>query len=832
LPLAEPHSKTPALSPETACAHCGLPVGTHPLGEDPFFCCTGCSVVFEALHSSGFGDTYYRLRDLAPVRSRQQPAAEVDALQLHELDTPTFLAEQTRALDGGLRQADLFLDGVHCAACVWLVERLPYEVEGVREARLDLPRARLTLAFDPAAVKLSDVAGWLARFGYAAFPTRREGTTARTDAERALLVRLGVAWALAGNVMLIAFALYSGLELNGDPRLATAARWMSLALALPSVVYCGAPFFQRAWQSVRLALRARDFRRLHMDTPIALGVGVGFAHSAWATVTGTGEVWFDSLSVLIAALLTARWLQLRSRRLAGDATERLLSLIPTMARRLAPAESPAGSPVEIVRIEELREGDLVEVPAGEVFPADGVVVSGTSSVNNAVLTGESRPEPVAPGVAVEAGATNLSSPLVVRVRATGEATRVGRLLAWIRDHADRRAPVVLLADRLSGYFVVIVLTLAVLTAALWLVLAPAEAAHHVVALLVITCPCALGMATPLAMTIAAGRAARAGIFIKSDEATQLLTCIDAIVLDKTGTLTEGRMALVETAGDARVLPLAAALEAQSNHPIAVALVRAVAGRPPAAERFEAVIGLGVRGLVEGHTVMVGRPDWLAEMIGALPAHLAEAPARFAAAGHTPVAVAVDGRIVAVLAIGDRLREDTPATIARWQAEGRRVFILSGDHPKVVAHVARQLGIEPTDAFGGASPERKRDFIESLRTEGRTVLMVGDGVNDAAALQAADAGVAVGGGATASLVAADIFLTRHGLAPVAEALDGARSALGVVRRNLGMSLAYNVLGAALAIAGIVTPLVAAVAMPVSSLAVVASSILQRSFRVNT
>src|SRR5690606_5986241 len=309
--------------------------------------------------------------------------------------------------------------------------------------------------------------------------------------------------------------------------------------------------------------------------------------------------------------------------------------------------------VEVVRQDALRQGDVVEVPAGEVVPVDGTVISGASRLNNAVLTGESRPEPVREGGRVEAGATNLQAPLRVRVEAAGDATRVGRLLAWVREADGKRAPVVLLADRLGGAFVLGVLALALLTAALWLWLDPGRWAQHVAALLVITCPCALGMATPLAMAVAAGRAARAGIFIKSDEATQRLTDVDTIVLDKTGTLTEGRMSLVEWTGDAAALDLAAALEAHSNHPVAAAIVRA-RGLPPdddalAVDRIEAVAGAGIRGEVGGQRVAVGRLDWIAGQAGGggrVEAAAADLPAR----GHTPVAAAGAGQEAAVLAV--------------------------------------------------------------------------------------------------------------------------------------------------------------------------------------
>ena len=820
--LALPLSSVTA---DTPCVHCGLPVGKRPVGDDPFFCCTGCALVYQTLHDAGYGDTFYRLRDLTPDTGRACPApTAADPLLLTELDSPAFLETQTREAGQGLRHVDLFLDGVHCAACVWLVERLPYELDGVVEARLDLPRARLSVSWDPDRVLLSDIARWLAHVGYTAHPTRAAEQATRTRAEQRLLIKMGVSWALAGNVMLLAFAFYAGLDLTHEPALATTARWLSLLLALPAVLYGGSEFFRRAWVSLRQAARSRSLRHLHMDTPIALGILTGFTHSTWATVSGRGDVWFDSITVLIAALLTARWLQLRSRRLAGDASERLLSLIPTMLRKVKPDGT-----VEIVRADEVFPEDLVEVPPGEVIPVDGRVETGVSSVNNAVLTGESRPEPLRPGDPVSAGATNIRSPLRIRVRATGEATRVGRLLAWVRNASTHQAPVVLMADRIGGYFVLSVLLLAALTGLIWSFLAPEEALLHVVALLVVTCPCALGMATPLAMAVGAGKAARAGIFIKTDEATQQLERIDCVVLDKTGTLTEGTMTLAAVEGSSAAIDLAAALERHSNHPLATALLQAYpATDAPVVTDLHALAGFGLQGRVDGHCVVVGRPDWVAAL-NEWPQRFDGVLHRFLGQAYSPVAVAVDGEVRALLGFGDALRADSRSLITRFLHEGKAVYVLSGDHEAVVQSVAQQLGLSAAQAHGGFGPEEKQAFIETLRQqEGYTVAMIGDGVNDAAALQAADVGIAVHGGSTASLVAADAFLTRPGLQPLAELFEGAGKVMNVIRRNLRLSLIYNVLGAAAAMAGLVSPLLAALAMPVSSLVVVLSSVTQRSF----
>lgn len=836
------HSEQDTVHAALPCAHCGLPVGPHPSGNGPFFCCTGCELVHEALTEAGYSHTFYQLSNLSSTDKARQPAASRQHdIHLLELDTQTFLETHTHPAGGTSRRVTLFLDGVHCAACVWLVERLPAEVEGINSARLDLSRGHLTLQFEPDTIRLSNVARWLAQFGYQAYPVHQRQRNDKTRAERRLLIKTGVAWALAGNVMLFAFAMYAGLDLSasGDASnvaLATGARWASMALALVSVVYGGSEFFKNAWSSLRIAFRHRNVRGLHMDTPISLGILVGFGYGAWATVSGQGEVWFDSITTLIAALLTARWLQLRSYRLAGDATDRLLNFIPTMARLVQSQSTGRSSAEQLVKVDALQAGDLILVPAGEVIPVDGEVTAGKSIVDKSVLTGESRPEELAVGVWAEAGTTNLQSPVEVRVAATGDTTRVGRLLSWVGEHAAKRAPVVMLADRLSGYFVAVLLCLAIGTSIAWYLIEPEQVAARVVALLVISCPCALGMATPLAMAIAAGRAARQGIFIKSSEAVQVIETVDAVILDKTGTLTEGRMTVVETAGDPAAIQLAGQLEQHSNHPIAQAILRETTTlgdcpTDPTITSIQVIQGSGVTGHIAGKAVFVGQPAWVLQHTGTNPVLEAELR-NFAQSGHTPVAIGVDRQLAAVLAIGDKMRTNAPSLVQHLGKHGKQAYLLSGDAPAVVHQLARALGIPEDRAQGGVSPEEKKAFIASLQAKGHIVGMVGDGVNDAAALQAADVGIAVEGGTTPSQVAADVFLTREGLQPVVDTFEGAGKVMGVVRKNLGFSLVYNILGATAAIAGFVTPFVAALAMPASSLIVVLGSVLQRSFRTAT
>jgi Cu2+-exporting ATPase len=477
---------------------------------------------------------------------------------------------------------------------------------------------------------------------------------------------------------------------------------------------------------------------------------------------------------------------------------------------------------------------VVEVRAGDSIPTDSQVLEGRSAVDQSLLTGESQAVAVGPGETVHAGTINLGARLLVRVRGGGDQTRVGRLMRLVEECSQRRAPIVLLADRIAGWFVLVVLLLAAATFGLWLYWDVAQAVDHAVALLIVTCPCALGMATPLAITVALGRAARRQILIKGGEALEGLAGAGTAFLDKTGTLTAGRTRVLSWFGDESALPLVAALEQHSAHPIAVALVRFCRDRIELeeaalsdAESVQQVTGGGVAGQVDGREVVIGSARFVRDHRSAGDAEIDQAEQAAVADGATPVLVAVDNCIVAVAALGDPLREDAAAALAQLKQLGWHVRILSGDHPGVVQDVAARLHVAATDAAGGAAPEDKVQAVQQAAREGR-VLMVGDGVNDAAALSAATVGIAVHGGAEASLAAADVYLNRSGLMPIVDLIRAARNTMRTIRRTLAASLCYNALAASLAIAGYIDPLVAAILMPISSFTVLTLLYTARTF----
>ncbi len=800
-----------AAAVDTACSHCGLPVprGLIDLDATEQFCCAGCRAVYAMLSEHGLG-RYYDLVDGGEAR----PAAVTDRTYA-ELDTDEVAARNVRERADGLRSVRLYLEGIHCTACVWLVERLPRLQPGVVEARVDLGRSLAEVVWDPQVVPLSRVARAIDSLGYPVHPYRGEARLElRRREERALLIKIAVAGAAAGNAMLLAAALYAGLLGDMSAPYRQLLRWASLVVTAPAFLFAAQPF-------LRGALGALRARALHMDLPIAVGLSAGFASGLVNTVRGAGEIYFDSVSALIFLLLVGRWIQLRQQRRATDAAELLFSLTPSSARVVE-----AGA-VRELPLDALVAGMTVEVRAGDTVPVDGEVVWGRSAVDAALLTGESMPAPIGIGDEVHAGTVNVSSPVRVVARATGDDTRVGRLMRHVEEEARRRAPIVRAADRVIGIFVASVLVLATLTFIVWLGAGPERAVENAIALLVVTCPCALGLATPLAVSVAIGRAARRGILVKGGDALERMARPGTMILDKTGTLTEGRQQLVGWSGSEATRRRAAALEQASAHPLARALVAATPEPLPDATGVDEVIGGGIRGTVDGVAVACGSPAHIAATAAPLPPDLARFVDDCARAGQTPIVIAEEGEVVAAAAFGDPIRADAADTLASLRQAGWQLRIVSGDHPTVVRAVGAALGIAPEACIGGATPEDKLAEARAAAARG-PVVMVGDGVNDAAALAAATCGIAVHGSAEASLAGADVFIQRPGLAGVAELTTGARATMRVIRRNLGLSLVYNLAGASLAVAGLLHPLVAALLMPLSSISVVTSSVHAHTF----
>ena len=807
------------------CAHCGLgvPTGLVREGEELQFCCSGCRHVHGFLMEFGYGE-YYRLADSSRVAGAP---ARVSGRGFEDFDDPMFWEQNVGATVIGHQRVQLYLDGVHCAACVWLVEKLPELVPGLQSVRLNMATSVAEVIWDGEATQLSVIGRALDNLGYTPHRYRSDlAREARRAEDRALLIKVGVAAAAAMNIMFLQVALYAGSHTGMSPPYESFFRWLAFGLSLPVILFSARPFF-------RAALGGLRSRVPHIDLPVSLALLVAFGYSAASTVSGSGPVYFDSLAALVALLLGARFIQSSAQRKAMERAESLRSVaFAEFARRIDGGDLESSS-LE-VPVAALRPGDRVEVRSGELIPVDGTILAGCSTLDNAILTGESEPVKVKIGDNVHAGATNLGARVVVKVEATGTATRVGALLALVQEAMSLRPPLVEVADRLSRWFVVAVIGLAAVAGAAWMTVSVGVALEHVVALLVITCPCALGLATPVAMTVGLSRAARSGFFIKHPAAFEELRRVDTVFLDKTGTLTQGRATVSRWAGTRDARSLAFLLEAGSEHPVARALRRSMrrpTGLVPDLREVREIQGQGIVGMVGERSVRVGNLMFMEAAGVATSAELSAHADALLGDGLSPLYVAAGGEVIGVAGVGDPLRPDAQSTVAELRRRGLEPWILSGDHPGIVARVADALAIPAEHAHGAMTPEQKRDFVQAFvgaRTGRGRLAMVGDGVNDAAAMALADVGVAVEGGAGAALLAADVVVTRPGLSPLLDLFVGSRRVLGVVYRNLGFSLLYNLSGATLALLGLVGPLLAAILMPISSLTVILSSVLARSF----
>ncbi|MCP9945756.1 heavy metal translocating P-type ATPase [Streptomyces somaliensis] len=744
----------------------------------------------------------------------------------------------------GATGVELAIGGMTCASCAARIEKKLNRMDGVT-ATVNYATEKAKVTFEEG-VSVEDLIGTVEAIGYTArepAPPRRgpdgaprDGAEADgADELRPLRQRLTTAVALA--VPVVAMAMVPALQFDYW-------QWLSLALTGPVVTYAAWPFHRAALANARHGAAT-------MDTLISLGTSAAFLWSLWALFLGTagtpgmthpfeltvargdgaGNIYLEAAAGVTAFILAGRYFEARSKRKAGAALRALMELGAKEVTVLRAGRE------ERVPTDELRVGDRFLVRPGEKIATDGTVVEGTSAVDASMLTGESVPVEVAAGDAVTGATINAGGRLVVEATRVGADTRLARMAKLVEDAQNGKAAVQRLADRISAVFVPVVIALAVGTLGFWLGggSGPTAAFTAAVAVLIIACPCALGLATPTALMVGTGRGAQLGILIKGPEVLENTRRVDTVVLDKTGTVTTGRMTLlaVRTADrtdEAEVLRLAGALENASEHPVARAVAAAATerlGDLPVPEDFANVPGLGVQGVVDGHAVLVGRERLLAEWAIELPAALKEAKDRAEAAGRTVIAVAWDGEARAVLEVADAVKDTSAEAVRRLEDLGLTPILLTGDNRAVAEAVAAEVGIGRVIAE--VMPEDKVDVVRRLQAEGRSVAMVGDGVNDAAALAQADLGLAMGTGTDAAIEAGDLTLVRGDLRAAADAIRLSRRTLGTIRSNLFWAFAYNVAALPLAAAGLLNPMIAGAAMAFSSVFVVGNSLRLRSFR---
>jgi Cu2+-exporting ATPase len=814
--LTTPPPTAPAAPDDARCFHCGLP-NPHPArwravigGAERAFCCAGCRGIAETIHAAGLDAFYARRTEVAdrPV----DDAATTD--EWSRWDDVAREQGLLRDAGDGLREISLLLEGIHCGACIWLIESWLGRAPGVARAQVNYATRRALVAWDPARTRLSSILRAVAVIGYRAYPydpARREALARRES--RKLLLRMAIAMLAMMQVMMLAVPTYITVD-GVEPEHRLLLEWASLTLTLPAMLYSAVPFFRGAWRDVVV-------RRPGMDVPVALGLIAAFVASAYATFAGHGAVYYDSVTMFIALLLLARYLELVARRRAGDAIETVAKARPLTAERVV--DSPGGDAVEVVGAASLASGDVVLVRPGATVPADGIVVDGEAEVEEAVLTGESQPIRRKTGDAVLAGSVTRDGALTVRVTAAGEATRLAAVERLVERAAATRPRVARTADRVANWFVVALLVLAAITAIVWSQLDPARALAVTFSLLVVSCPCALSLATPAAIAAAGGALGRRHVVIARADALEALARVTHVVLDKTGTLTYGRASLLQTRalGNLRerdALALAAALEQRSEHAVARALRQAAQGLAlPAMDALQTMPGQGVAGHRDGIAYRLGRPSFVGELSGAaIPAELAEIDGQL-----TVVALGDERGFIALFVLGDDLRPGAEAMTEALAAAGIVPLLLSGDRAASVAAMATRLHI--ADARGDALPEDKRSAIAALQAKGAIVAMVGDGINDAPSLAQAQVSISLGSATPLAQWTADVVILADDLALVAVAIRHARRTLAIVRQNLGWAFVYNAVAIPAAAFGWVTPLVAAVGMSLSSLVVVLNAL---------
>ncbi len=822
---AEPIAPAAAAADDADCYHCGLPVPPQTRhyvridGRDRRMCCVGCEAVAQSIVDNGLVD-YYRHRDAMPETRREAMPAELQELGL--FDHPDFQKSFVRPVGEHEREASLILEGITCAACVWLNEKHVARQQGVSAIEINYATRRARVRWDERRIKLSDILGAIQAIGYRAYPYDAERSEQIAHKERrSMLWRVFVAGFGMMQVMMYAFPVYVAGEGELTWDIELLLRWASLLLTLPVVLYSAAPFFQRAWRDIRL-------RRLGMDVPVALGVGSAFAASLWATLTDGPEVYFDSVTMFVFFLLGGRYLEMIARQKAVRGVEELGKVLPSFAERLP--GWPARQDAERVPTSQLAPGDVLRVRPGEVIPADGVVLDGRGEVNESLLTGESRPVPKLAGETLTGGSINISSPLLLRVEQVGDATRLAAIRRLMERAATEKPHIAALSDRVAVYFILVLLVLATITGVAWFVIEPQRALWVFVSVLVVACPCALSLATPTALTVGTDALARMGVLVTRGHAIETLARANHFVFDKTGTLTYGRMTLEQvlplgTRGEAELRALAAGIEQGSEHPVAAGLREAAKGLSlPRVEEVRAETGQGMQGRIDGETVWIGRPDYVAACLGqSVPAALAD----FGDRGGSVVALASERGWLGLFRLADVQRAEAPALAEQLGRDGVRVSMLSGDTAVAVAGVADALGI--ADAHASMTPQGKQAHIVGLqRAPEAVVAMVGDGVNDAPVLAQAHVSVAMGGGTDLARNQADIVLLNENLASLGRGILLSRKTLKIIRQNLWWSFAYNFTSVPLAMAGLVTPWMAGIGMAGSSLLVVLNAMrLQRA-----
>ncbi|NYZ64734.1 cadmium-translocating P-type ATPase [Endozoicomonas sp. SM1973] len=765
-------------------------------------CCPACQTVAEAIDQGGLNQ-YYQ------YRTNKAAKAEAASQQFQVYDEPALQDTFVKTQSNGDKTALLLLENIHCAACIWLIEQHLQQFPAVKQAAVNFTQHQLQLCWDANIMPLSELMAALQQIGYPPLPFHPNQQQNLMAKQRHKMVRqLAVAGIGAMQVMMYAVALYAGALQGIAEQHQWFLRWVSFIVATPVVFYAAKPFFQTAWRDIRI-------RQLSMDVPIALAIGGAYSASSWAMLTNSGEVYFDSVCMFTFFLLLGRFVEFNTRQRAHLSSSRLNQLLPDQVTILSKGKEA------VIPLTLLKPADIILVKPGATIPADGTILAGQTTINEAALTGEFLPEPRQAGDQVIAGSINVDQPVQVQVTHTGLDTQLACIEQLLNQAQQDKPPIALLANKVAHYFVASVLVIATLVFFSWWWLAPEDALWVTLSVLVVTCPCALSLATPTALTAATYALQQQGFLITKGHLLEGLTTISHIVFDKTGTLTTGQFSLTQMVPIAAIktdqaMALAAALEIHSEHPIAKAF--------PASSAYQAVDitntpGQGISGTIDGTDYRMGIASyaWPTEKVTPPSSH-----------GHW-LLLADDQQPIAWFEVNDSLREEVIDTVTALQRHGFKLSLLTGDRSAQASITAQALTIH--NLKQGASPEDKLAYIKALQDQGDKVLMVGDGVNDAPVLAAADVSVAMGSATDLAKTHADGILLNGKLATLLTALTKAQKTRQIIRGNLIWSLTYNVVALPLAALGMIPPWAAAIGMTSSSLVVVLNALRLNAQQVN-
>jgi len=806
---------------QKTCYHCGLPIPAQIdlsvtiNGKTQAMCCAGCQAVAQAIVDNGLTDFY-------TYRTTDSPTGQVlipEFLQKTTIyDNPAIQKRFVRQEEGHLREVSLILEGITCAACVWLNERHLRTLNGVIDVQVNYATHRARVRWDNQQIQLSSILQAISQIGYLAHPYDPAKQQAILEKERRYRLRqIGITGVLTMQIMMFSIALYAGMFSGIEKQYKLLFYWINLLFTIPILLYSAQDFFSNAWHDIKRW-------QAGMDVPISLGIGLAFIGSLWTTLTGSeGHVYYDSIAMFVFFVLTARYFELIARQRSAQASESLVHLVPTMATRLL--TMPIGMQEELVLVAELEIGDKILVRPGDNIPVDGTIIIGASTVDESLLTGESYPVTKIPGQTVIAGTINIDSPLQIQVDKIGADTVLSHILHLLERAQTEKPHLTQLADRVASWFVFGVILLAIGVATYWWVIDPNRWLEITLSVLVVTCPCALSLATPTAITAATSTLTRFGLLITRGHALETFARATHFVFDKTGTLTKGQLKLVEIHSFSHFskpecLAHAVALECHSEHPIALALLAANHNVTDLLANYATNYpGAGLEGEIGNRLYYIGTPAFITEKTQLTLTTKQQEILQLTE--NTIVILADHQAIYAAFVLEDEIREGARDLVTALKQRGKKILLLSGDQATAVKRVAQAIGIEQYEF--SMSPDDKLNKVKELQQKNAIVAMLGDGVNDAPVLAQAQISIAMSSGTQIARASADMILLTEQLSNILIGLETAQKTLNIIRQNLIWAISYNLIALPAAAMGWVTPWLAAIGMSLSSLLVVTNAL---------